>query len=147
MVTWFQRKMESVKNKPEFTAEEKKHIYIHLKQAVGFEKFIHKKFVGQKRFSLEGAESLIPSLDAVIEKGSELGIEEFIIGMSHRGRLNVLANILQKPFENIFEEYLGKKYEEGIILGDVKYHLGSSWKVGGQDKENPRLQVKLIEVV
>lgn len=124
MVSWFQRKMESAKNTPHFTLDEKKHIYFHLKQAVGFEKFIHKKFVGQKRFSLEGVEAIIPSLNAVIEKGVELGIEEFIIGMSHRGRLNVLANILQKPFENIFEEYLGKEYQKGIILGDVKYHLG-----------------------
>ncbi len=101
-----------------------KHIYYHLKQAVGFENFIHRKFVGQKRFSLEGAESLIPALDAVIEKGAELGIEEFIIGMSHRGRLNVLANILEKPFEDIFKEFTGEEYEDEIALGDVKYHLG-----------------------
>ncbi|NOZ46346.1 MAG: 2-oxoglutarate dehydrogenase E1 component [Chlorobi bacterium] len=124
MVTWFQNKMEKSKNLPEFSAEEKKHIYYHLKIAVGFEKFIHKKFVGQKRFSLEGAESLIPSLDAIIEKGAEMGIDEFIIGMSHRGRLNVMANILNKPYENIFEEYNGKEYEGEIIMGDVKYHLG-----------------------
>lgn len=124
VLSWLQTKMESTKNIPVFTDEERKHIYYHLKQAVGFENFIHRKFVGQKRFSLEGAESLIPALNAVIEKGSELGIEEFIIGMSHRGRLNVLANILEKPAEDIFAEFLGEEYDEEIALGDVKYHLG-----------------------
>ncbi len=124
IITWWQNKMEPAKNIPTFTKDERKHIYYHLKQAVGFENFIHKKFVGQKRFSLEGAESLIPALDAVIEKGADLGIEEFIIGMSHRGRLNVLANILEKPVEDIFAEYLGEEYDDAIALGDVKYHLG-----------------------
>lgn len=127
--TWLQEKMEKQKNTPSFTPDERKHIYHHLKLAVGFENFIHKKFIGQKRFSLEGAESLIPALDAVIEKGAGLGIEEFVIGMSHRGRLNVLANILQKPEEDIFAEYLGEQYDESIALGDVKYHLGYSNRV------------------
>lgn len=124
IVEWLQKRMESAKNKAELTNEERKHIFGHLKTAVGFEKFIHKKFIGQKRFSLEGAESLIPALDAVIEFGAENGIEEFIIGMAHRGRLNVLANIMQKPYENIFQEFTGKEYTEDIELGDVKYHLG-----------------------
>lgn len=124
IIQWFQEKMESKRNTPDFSKKEKLHFYYHLKQAVGFENFIHKKFIGQKRFSLEGAESLIPSLDAVIEKGADLGIEEFIIGMSHRGRLNVLANILQKPVEDIFAEFLGEEYDDSIALGDVKYHLG-----------------------
>lgn len=124
IVSWFQEKMERGKNTPTFSSEERKHIYYHLKHAVGFENFIHKKFIGQKRFSLEGAEALIPALDAVIEKGAELGIEEFIIGMSHRGRLNVLANILEKPAEDIFAEYLGDEFDDEIALGDVKYHLG-----------------------
>ena len=124
IITWLQQKMESVKNTPSFSKSAQKHIHKLLNQAVGFESFIHKKFIGQKRFSLEGAESLIPALDAVIEKGAELGIEEFIIGMAHRGRLNVLANILKKPAEDIFSEYMGGKYDEEIALGDVKYHLG-----------------------
>ncbi len=124
VVAWLKNKMESSKNSMEFTAENRKHIFYHLKLAVGFENFIHRKFVGQKRFSLEGAETLIPSLDAVIERGSELGIEEFVIGMAHRGRLNVLANILEKPYEKIFKEFYGKEYEDDIELGDVKYHLG-----------------------
>ncbi|SHJ14966.1 2-oxoglutarate dehydrogenase E1 component [Tangfeifania diversioriginum] len=124
VVEWLKKRMESTRNSQNFTSEEKKHIFYHLKLAVGFESFIHKKFVGQKRFSLEGAESLIPALDAVIERGAELGIDEFVIGMSHRGRLNVLANILEKPYENIFKEFYGKKYEDDILQGDVKYHLG-----------------------
>ncbi len=123
-VQWLKDKMEPVKNAMIFTDQEKRHIYHHLKVAVGFEQFIHRRFVGQKRFSLEGTETLIPALDAVIEKGSELGIEEFVIGMAHRGRLNVLANILQKSYEDIFSEFNGKQYNEQIALGDVKYHLG-----------------------
>jgi 2-oxoglutarate dehydrogenase E1 component len=124
VVQWLKQRMESTRNTHQFSDEKRKHFFYHLKLAVGFENFIHKKFVGQKRFSLEGAESLIPSLDAVIEKGAELGIEEFVIGMAHRGRLNVLANILEKPYENIFKEYTGKEYEDEISQGDVKYHMG-----------------------
>jgi len=124
VVEWLKRRMESTRNSQEFSPEKRRDIFSHLKVAVGFESFIHKKFVGQKRFSLEGSETLIPSLDAVIERGAELGIEEFVIGMAHRGRLNVLANILQKPYENIFKEFYGKEYEDGILQGDVKYHLG-----------------------
>lgn len=124
VVNWLKQRMESTRNSQDFSDEKRRHFFYHLKLAVGFENFIHKKFVGQKRFSLEGAETLIPSLDAVIEKGAELGIEEFVIGMAHRGRLNVLANILEKPYENIFKEYTGKEYEDDISQGDVKYHLG-----------------------
>lgn len=124
VIQWLKQKMESSRNSHELSDEERKDVFYHLKIAVGFESFIHKKFVGQKRFSLEGAESLIPALDAVIERGAELGIEEFVLGMAHRGRLNVLANILEKPYENIFKEFYGKEYEEDIWNGDVKYHLG-----------------------
>lgn len=124
MVSWLQERMEETKNARPYTDEMRKHIFYHLKLAVGFESFIHKKFVGQKRFSLEGAETLIPALDAVIEQGAKLGIEEYVVGMAHRGRLNVLGNIMNKPYENIFKEFYGTEYEEGIDLGDVKYHLG-----------------------
>lgn len=124
VVQWLKERMESTKNSQEFSDEKRKHFFYHLKLAVGFENFIHRKFVGQKRFSLEGAEALIPALDAIIERGAELGIEEFIIGMAHRGRLNVLANILEKPYQNIFKEYTGKEYQDEISQGDVKYHLG-----------------------
>jgi 2-oxoglutarate dehydrogenase E1 component len=121
---WLSHRMESTRNVTEYSTEQKKEFFMHLKKAVGFEKFIHKKFIGQKRFSLEGAEILIPALTMAIEKGAGLDVQEFMIGMAHRGRLNVLANVLQKPYENIFKEFEGEEYEEGISLGDVKYHLG-----------------------
>ncbi|KAF5076575.1 2-oxoglutarate dehydrogenase E1 component [anaerobic digester metagenome] len=129
VVAWLQEKMESTQNNTTFSPEQKRHIFHHLKQAIGFEQFIHKKFIGQKRFSLEGAESLIPAMDAAIERGAELGIKEFVIGMAHRGRLNVLANIMQKPEEKIFSEFAGEQYEEDVALGDVKYHLGYSTQI------------------
>jgi 2-oxoglutarate dehydrogenase E1 component len=121
---WLQEKMEKSRNTYPFTLEDRKYIYRDLARAVLFEKFIHKKFPGQKRFSLEGAEALIPALDAIMEKGALLGTEEFVIGMPHRGRLNVLANILKKPYRQIFSEFRGMKYEDEALLGDVKYHLG-----------------------
>lgn len=123
-IKWLKEKIEKGKNRSIFSPEEKKRIYHHLKEAVGFEKFIHNKFVGQKRFSIEGAEILIPALNDLVETGSRLGAEEFNIGMAHRGRLNVMANVLKKPNENIFKEFEGELYEERISLGDVKYHLG-----------------------
>ncbi len=124
IVKWLQNKFETTANTPNYSTEEKKYILKKLERAVFFENFLQKKFPGQKRFSLEGVEALIPAMDAVMEKGSELGIKEFIIGMSHRGRLNVLTNILRKPFEDVFSEFEGKEFEEESLLGDVKYHLG-----------------------
>ncbi len=121
---WLTERIEKGLNRTIFTPVEKKKIYHHLKEAVGFEKFIHNKFVGQKRFSLEGAEILIPALNDLVERGSQMGVMEFNIGMAHRGRLNVLATVLRKPMENIFKEFEGESYEERISLGDVKYHLG-----------------------
>ena len=111
-------------NTPKFDATQKIHILHKLNQAVAFENFLHKKFVGQKRFSLEGAESLIPALDSLIEHSSTLGVQEFVMGMAHRGRLNVLANIFNKTYKEIFSEFEGKLYEDDLIAGDVKYHLG-----------------------
>ncbi|KAA3649509.1 MAG: 2-oxoglutarate dehydrogenase E1 component [Bacteroidetes bacterium] len=125
-VKWLQEKLESNKNQSSFSNEEKKHMLHKLSQAVVFEQFLHKKFVGQKRFSLEGGESLIPALDALIETGADMGIEEFVVGMAHRGRLNVLANIFNKTYESIFSEFEGKEYEDNLFDGDVKYHLGYS---------------------
>ena len=127
-VAWIREKLE-LKNRPKYSEKEKKHILHKLNQAVVFEKFLHTKFVGQKRFSLEGNEALIPALDAVIEKGADIGIKEFIIGMAHRGRLNVLANIFNKTYEKIFSEFEGKEYEDNLFDGDVKYHLGYSCDV------------------
>jgi 2-oxoglutarate dehydrogenase E1 component len=123
-VQWLQEKLESNRNQPEFTNDERKHMLKKLSQAVMFEQFLHKKFVGQKRFSLEGGEALIPALDAVIEMGANMGIEEFVVGMAHRGRLNVLANIFNKTYDAIFSEFEGKEYEDNLFDGDVKYHLG-----------------------
>jgi len=124
LMEWLRVRMEKSKNCEYYTPEQQKHIFYHLNIAVSFESFIHRKFVGAKRFSLEGTEALIPALDAIIVLGAKLGIEEFVVGMAHRGRLNVLANILEKPYKNIFKEFYATEYEDGISLGDVKYHLG-----------------------
>jgi len=123
-ISWLTERIEQGKNRTVFTADEKRKMYQHLVEAVGFEKFIHNNFVGQKRFSLEGAEVLVPAINDLVEKGADLGVKEFNIGMAHRGRLNVLANVLRKPAQNIFKEFEGESYEERISLGDVKYHLG-----------------------
>ena len=123
-IEWIKNRLHKNSNTPTFKTEQKKHILHKLNQAVAFENFLHKKFVGQKRFSLEGAESLIPALDALIEHSSELGVKEFVMGMAHRGRLNVLANIFNKTYKEIFSEFEGKIYEDDNIAGDVKYHLG-----------------------
>ncbi|SMO35638.1 2-oxoglutarate dehydrogenase E1 component [Solitalea koreensis] len=129
-IKWFEDKMEVGRNQPKFDIDQKKRILHKLNQAVVFENFLHTKFLGQKRFSLEGAEALIPALDSVIEKGSDLGIEEFVIGMAHRGRLNVLANIMNKTYKDIFTEFEGKNYDESAPFGgDVKYHMGFSTDV------------------
>jgi len=138
-IEWLQRKMEGTQNIPDFTAEDKKEIYHEIKKSVGFEKFIHRKFVGQKRFSLEGSEALIPAMDFLIKRGVELGIDDFVIGMSHRGRLNVLANILKKPYEDILNEFEGTQFEEEIASGDVKYHLGADADVEFADNKKAHL--------
>ena len=125
-VKWLQQRMESVRNTPDFSIEQKKEILEKLNEAVVFEKFLGKKFIGAKRFSIEGAEALIPALDTVVERGAEQGITEFVIGMAHRGRLNVLANTLRKSYDQIFSEFEGKDYEDELMEGDVKYHMGYS---------------------
>ena len=121
---WMIDRLQENSNTPNFTSLQKQHLLHKVTQAVAFEGFLHKKFVGQKRFSLEGAESLIPALDTLIEHSSLLGVEEFVMGMAHRGRLNVLANIFNKTYKEIFSEFEGKLYEDDLIAGDVKYHLG-----------------------
>ena len=123
-VRWI-RDLIEIKNRPVLSTLEKKQIMHKLNQATVFEQFLQKKFVGQKRFSIEGAEALIPALDVLIEKGAELGVQEFVMGMAHRGRLNVLANIFNKTYKEIFSEFEGKVYDEDSLFdGDVKYHLG-----------------------
>lgn len=123
-LNWIKNRLHKNSNTPNFSNKQKIHLLHKVNQAVAFESFLHKKFVGQKRFSLEGAESLIPALDTLIEHSSSLGVEEFVMGMAHRGRLNVLANIFNKTYKEIFSEFEGKKYEDDLIAGDVKYHLG-----------------------
>ena len=127
-VEWFRNKIE-IKNRPVFNQDRKRKLYEILVKAHGFESFLGKKFVGQKRFSLEGGESLIPALDAIVEYGSTMDIKEFVIGMAHRGRLSVLANIFKKPYKLVFKEFEGKGYENEEFDGDVKYHLGYSYDV------------------
>ena len=123
-VSWIQERLHINNNHPNFSKEQKKHILKKLNQAVSFETFLHTKYVGQKRFSLEGGESLIPALDAVVEAAADQGVEEFVMGMAHRGRLNTLTNIFGKSTKDIFSEFDGKDYEEIVFDGDVKYHLG-----------------------
>ena len=124
IVQWIQDKLGVNDNQPTFSTDEKKTILNKLNQAVSFENFLHTKYVGQKRFSLEGGESIIPALDALIEKAAEKGVEQFVMGMAHRGRLNVLANIFGKSTQDIFGEFDGKDYDQEYFDGDVKYHLG-----------------------
>jgi 2-oxoglutarate dehydrogenase E1 component len=142
VLSWLEDKMESTRNTEHFSIDEKTRILKKLNEAVSFENFLGTKFLGQKRFSLEGAEALIPALDSVIEKGAALGIEEFVLGMAHRGRLNVLANIMQKSYKEIFAEFEGKGYSaESPFGGDVKYHLGYSTDVTTNDGKNVHLSL------
>lgn len=110
-VQWIQEWLNVNDNHPNFSQDRKKHILRKLNQAVSFEAFLHTKYVGQKRFSLEGNESLIPAIDAVVERAAEMGVKQFVMGMAHRGRLNVLTNIFGKSAKDIFSEFDGKDYE------------------------------------
>ncbi len=126
---WLQSKMEPSKNSPSFGKDVKKNILDKLIKAELFENFVHTKFVGHKRFSLEGSETLIPVIDAILNQASERGIDEIVLGMSHRGRLNVLTNIIGKSYESIFSEFEDIKDPNTIQgSGDVKYHLGATGK-------------------
>ena len=123
-LNWLIEKIE-LKNRPVFNAEKKIEIYKKLNQATNFESYLGKKFVGQKRFSIEGGEALIPALDTLINKGSDLGVEYFTMGMAHRGRLNTLINIFEKRPKDIFSEFEGKEFDISYTFdGDVKYHQG-----------------------
>ncbi|MCX7862953.1 MAG: 2-oxoglutarate dehydrogenase E1 component [Bacteroidales bacterium] len=124
IVSWFKQQMEPIRNTPQFDLTTKTEIYKQLVKASFFEQYLHKKFVGQKRFSLEGVEAILPALHFAAEFALESGTKEITLGMAHRGRLTVLANFFEKPLYELFEEYLGKNYDDDTILGDVKYHLG-----------------------
>ena len=122
---WWQEKLESIRSKPNFTADQKKHILGRLTAAEGLERFLHTKYVGQKRFSLEGGESFIVAMDELIQRAGEKGVQEIVIGMAHRGRLNVLVNILGKMPKDLFAEF-DHTAPEDLPSGDVKYHQGFS---------------------
>ncbi|MBE7940229.1 MULTISPECIES: 2-oxoglutarate dehydrogenase E1 component [Ramlibacter] len=122
---WWQQKLESIRSKPNFSAEKKKHILERLTASEGLERYLHTKYVGQKRFSLEGGESFIASMDELIQLAGARGVQEIVIGMAHRGRLNVLVNTLGKMPKDLFAEFDHTAPEE-LPAGDVKYHQGFS---------------------
>jgi 2-oxoglutarate dehydrogenase E1 component len=122
---WWQERLESVRSKPSFTPDEKKHILERLTAAEGLERYLHTKYVGQKRFSLEGGESFIASMDEVVQRAGTNGVQEIVIGMAHRGRLNVLVNTLGKMPADLFAEF-DHTAKEDLPAGDVKYHQGFS---------------------
>ena len=122
---WLQEKLESIRSTPNFTPEKKIHILDRLTAAEGLERYLHTRYVGQKRFSLEGGETFIASMDETIQRAGEKGVQEIVIGMAHRGRLNVLVNTLGKAPQELFEEFEGK-HGDDLPAGDVKYHQGFS---------------------
>ncbi len=122
---WWQERLEAIRSKPSFSAEKKIHILDRLTASEGLERYLHTKYVGQKRFSLEGGESFIASMDELVQRGGETGVQEIIIGMAHRGRLNVLVNTLGKMPKDLFNEFEHKGPED-LPAGDVKYHQGFS---------------------
>ncbi|HEY2929021.1 MAG TPA: 2-oxoglutarate dehydrogenase E1 component, partial [Albitalea sp.] len=122
---WWQQRLESIRSKPNYTSEEKVHILGRLTAAEGLERYLHTKYVGQKRFSLEGGESFIASMDELVQRGGVKGVQEIVIGMAHRGRLNVLVNTLGKAPAELFSEF-DHTAKEDLPAGDVKYHQGFS---------------------
>ena len=122
---WIQERLEPVRSKPSFSPDYKKHILERLTAAEGLEKYLHTRYVGQKRFSLEGGDTLIPMLDNLLQRAGEAGVQELVIGMAHRGRLNVLVNTLGKMPKDLFSEFEGK-HDDALLAGDVKYHQGFS---------------------
>ena len=137
---WLQNAMEKDFLKP-VSLEQKKRILQKLNEGVMFEKFLQTKYVGQKRFGLEGGETTIAALDAIINTSSFNDVQEVVIGMAHRGRLNILANILGKTYEQIFTEFEGLEYDENSFAGDVKYHLGYSANVATESGKKIHMSV------
>ena len=138
---WLQERMEPIRNRPQFDLRQKRRIILKLNAAELFETFLHTHYVGQKRFSLEGGEMLIPLLDEIIERSARFGVKEIVLGMPHRGRLNVLVNILNKPYGLIFSEFEGNVAESVGGDGDVKYHLGFSADHVTTDKHSIHLSL------
>ncbi len=133
---WIQRRVEPIFCQPTMPSDERKNILFQLCAAQGFEEFLQTKYIGAKRFSLEGSEALVPLMNTIVDDGAALGVQEFVIGMAHRGRLNVLAHVMNKPYETILAEFEGRiMVPHGEGDGDVKYHLGYSHeRVGKNDK-------------
>ena len=126
--------MRTLRDSEELTLDDQRRILLKLNKAEAFERFLHTRFIGHKRFSLEGGESIVPMLDLIVGDAAEQGVHEVVIGMTHRGRLNILANIIGKSYENIFSEFEGNINPDTIYgSGDVKYHLGSK---GTYETEN-----------
>ncbi len=140
-LTWWKDQLIKNDNHPNYNQDAKKYILSKLNQAVTFESFLQTKYVGQKRFSLEGGEALIPGISVALRNAAEVyGVEECVLGMAHRGRLNTLVNIFKKPVRDLFSEFEGKDFEDTNIDGDVKYHLGltlsKTFRNGKQIKMN-----------
>ena len=141
IISWIQNKLNINNNQPKFSLAQKRKLMSKLIEAVSFENFLHTKYVGQKRFSLEGGESLIPALDILIEEAANKGVKEFVMGMAHRGRLSTLVNIFGKSAKSVFSEFEGKDYEEKIFDGDVKYHLG--WTSERVTENNKKINLNI----
>src|SRR6266853_112507 len=122
---WIQERLEPIRSKPSYSPDYKRHILERLTAAEGLERFLHTRYVGQKRFSLEGGDTLIPMLDNLLQRAGEVGVQELVLGMAHRGRLNVLVNTLGKMPKDLFSEFEGK-HDDALLAGDVKYHQGFS---------------------
>ncbi|MDG2274728.1 MAG: thiamine pyrophosphate-dependent enzyme, partial [Flavobacteriaceae bacterium] len=140
-LSWWKDRLIKNDNHPNYSEDSKKYILSKLNQAVTFESFLQTKYVGQKRFSLEGGEALIPGISVALRNAAEVyGVEECVLGMAHRGRLNTLVNIFKKPVRDLFSEFEGKDFEDTNIDGDVKYHLGltlsKTFRNGKQIKMN-----------
>ncbi|MEC7587201.1 MAG: 2-oxoglutarate dehydrogenase E1 component, partial [Pseudomonadota bacterium] len=125
---WIQERIEAIGNRTDFTKRGKKAIYERLVDAEQFEKYLHKKYTGTKRFGVDGGEAMIPALEQILKRGTQLGVGEIVVGMAHRGRLNILHNVFGKPFRAIISEFLGNPAnpEDAGGSGDVKYHMGAS---------------------
>jgi 2-oxoglutarate dehydrogenase E1 component len=141
VLSWFRDKLEHEALHFQLSRKQKERILSKLNEAVVFENFLHTKYIGQKRFSLEGGETTIPALDTVINASADLGVDEVVIGMAHRGRLNVLANIMGKTYEQIFNEFEGSMPDETMGDGDVKYHLGYSSLITTQSGKQVNLKL------
>ncbi len=142
VIKWWQEQLNQNDNQPNYSAEKKKYILSKLNQAVTFENFLQTKYVGQKRFSLEGGESLIPAIsNALFYSVEKYGVKECVLGMAHRGRLSTLINIFRKPVRELFSEFDGKDFEDEDIDGDVKYHLGLTLDKTYQNGKNIKMNL------